>query len=401
MQKSEEQNGVESSRVPTELAERLLRRVHEPIGVIDTREAQRMYSRSTEWLAQRFELAHRISMRYGVAEGSPTAMATPLARPPASAPAEDIWSGLRTVSVDGSAAPVHAPAVEKSIPLQAVQREAAGDTEAARSVAAQSPAHLDRQRELPAEAAASVSTGSPAALPVSREIRAQGMPAGELPVQRKSILESSPVEGPRQVPPMAERLPLVSPVPSAERQSMPPAKLSDAQTSSVAPVAGSAASQIARSHELPLLRRTAIGPDNLASAAHVVPRDSAASSAVPIASVSVDPSADLARTVVVREFPSAPPPLAAPLILRRTIEASRTVTSSSQFHPASPPPVTTARVEAPQIMRVIEPASEFHAIPSTRSERSNAVNVAEIAERVYRLLARQIEIARERSGRPW
>src|SRR5262245_13737224 len=64
------QTGAEvDEAVPSmELAERLLQRRTEPLGVIDVRQGQRHYTRTAGWVAQRFALLDHWKTRYGAEE---------------------------------------------------------------------------------------------------------------------------------------------------------------------------------------------------------------------------------------------------------------------------------------------------------------------------------------------
>ena len=57
--------GAGEAALPTELAERLLRRHTEPLGVIDVRQPQQHYARTAGWVAQRFALLDHWKTRYG------------------------------------------------------------------------------------------------------------------------------------------------------------------------------------------------------------------------------------------------------------------------------------------------------------------------------------------------
>ena len=53
-------------RFPSALAERLLRRATEPVGVIDVRGAQQRYERATSWPRRHVSLLDRWVSRYGM-----------------------------------------------------------------------------------------------------------------------------------------------------------------------------------------------------------------------------------------------------------------------------------------------------------------------------------------------
>ena len=57
--------GAGEATLPTELAERILRRRTEPLGVIDVRQPQQHYARTAGWVAQRFALLDHWKTRYG------------------------------------------------------------------------------------------------------------------------------------------------------------------------------------------------------------------------------------------------------------------------------------------------------------------------------------------------
>src|SRR5688500_11334644 len=60
---------------PMELAERMLRRRIEPLGVIDVRQPQQHYARTASWIARRFALLEHWKTRFGSDEDAPAANA--------------------------------------------------------------------------------------------------------------------------------------------------------------------------------------------------------------------------------------------------------------------------------------------------------------------------------------
>jgi len=54
----------DKSELSTGLGERLLRRHHEPIGVVDVNHPERIYDRTAGWIAQRFALLDHWKSRY-------------------------------------------------------------------------------------------------------------------------------------------------------------------------------------------------------------------------------------------------------------------------------------------------------------------------------------------------
>jgi hypothetical protein len=65
MQQSENN---ENALPPSPLTQRLARRATEPLGVIDTRRPQRLYSRTAGWIAQRFALLDDLKFRHGASD---------------------------------------------------------------------------------------------------------------------------------------------------------------------------------------------------------------------------------------------------------------------------------------------------------------------------------------------
>ncbi len=71
---STQSDAVESERPPNlALAERLLRRHAEPVGVIDVRRPQQLHARTAGWVARRFALLDHWRTRYGGDEQAPSA----------------------------------------------------------------------------------------------------------------------------------------------------------------------------------------------------------------------------------------------------------------------------------------------------------------------------------------
>ncbi len=66
-------DAVQSEQPPHPLAERLLRRRAEPIGLIDVRQPQRIHARTAGWVARRFALLDHWRTRYGGDEPAPPA----------------------------------------------------------------------------------------------------------------------------------------------------------------------------------------------------------------------------------------------------------------------------------------------------------------------------------------
>ena len=69
MKDAEHQNGETLAFPVSDLTRRLLRRASEPIGVIDTRHAEKLHSRSSLLPAQRLEFLNNLKTRYGVEHG--------------------------------------------------------------------------------------------------------------------------------------------------------------------------------------------------------------------------------------------------------------------------------------------------------------------------------------------
>src|SRR5262245_26354887 len=80
--------GAGDTALPTELAERLLRRRTEPLGVIDVRQPQQHYARTAGWVAQRFALLDHWKTRYGSDEDVTAANASLVFTSPAQSIAE-------------------------------------------------------------------------------------------------------------------------------------------------------------------------------------------------------------------------------------------------------------------------------------------------------------------------
>src|SRR5262245_55036963 len=106
-----------------ELAERLLQRHTEPLGVIDVRQGQRHYARTAGWVAQRVALLDHWKTRYGVDEDAAANAGLVFAGPgqPRVEPARALSSSIqlaRAVKLADAPQPGADPAVSASPPEQ-------------------------------------------------------------------------------------------------------------------------------------------------------------------------------------------------------------------------------------------------------------------------------------------
>jgi hypothetical protein len=125
MENSEVKTGAETGEAAPsmELAERLLQRRTEPVGVIDVRQGQRHYARTAGWVAQRFAMLDHWKTRYGVDEGAAANDSLIFTSPPRTgaevAPtASNSIQLARAVKESGAFQPSVTPAVSAAPPGQ-------------------------------------------------------------------------------------------------------------------------------------------------------------------------------------------------------------------------------------------------------------------------------------------
>src|SRR5664280_400168 len=123
----------------TELTDRLLRRAQEPLGVIDTRPAEQIHTRTASWVAGKLDLLERYATRYGVVEAVPQVTPTALLRSESTWPIEsaaDVTSDEQHSRV--MAEPWSASATGKvPLPEQDQVRQAGQDSDSGESVVSQ------------------------------------------------------------------------------------------------------------------------------------------------------------------------------------------------------------------------------------------------------------------------
>jgi len=450
MQRAHEQNELGAGSVPTELAERLLDRANKPVGVIDVRPAQKLHSRGSEWLAQRFGLVHEISVRHGMAESSPTAVATPLLRSAALVAGAEhdagIGRGTGTLAVSGTqdgSSESQAPTQQSEGAVAnfgTTQRRSSGVNKAAASPR-ESGSTIDRDSTPSLHGSSKVSAiTANAAVPQPLSTKISSL-AGELPLQRKSVTQAA-----RDNEPIADNSATAFAdsaqariVPAARTQAHPAPE----STAAVATEAAStpafplsiATGEVLRAPSSPTIGRATLSaptgqqntPSDTSSAAilggaiHSTPlplvqrkqsdTDEDLSRGVPGTVVPESPSLEHARdvstaapsnggwrqppNVVVRSH-IAQSARISPLVLRQAETSRPAPATQSGAVPATVTALTNA--PAPQIMRSVDLTSIVPEAPSGNSG-SNGVNIADIAARVSRLLARQLEISRERQGK--
>ena len=430
MQESSEQTRAGGSTVPTELAERLMRRATEPLGVIDMRPAEKLHARGSEWIAQRFSLLQQISARHGLAETPLPAPAVPLPRPtdesaaaaddgaaspgepvplPVSSSAANLTTALKESPQSSSlqhssvaAAPVmeRAPAPPASLSAQAKGVVGAQTPApiASAPVISSVRAEMSLQRKLSNDAGQRAAQSVPVQ-PTAGWVGscdAHPGPVSEMPLQRKSSSTINPEAA-------ISELPLSNTSggpPSAPAFAAPGAETSAAvrvyEMSGRNPSTAKGAIGT-NATGLPLIQRSAIKPAPAKGASTIAVQElmthAGGSPADPLhVSAEKRPeSKPPALTVREQYRPQAVP--ASPLIMRR-VESPAYATNSGALAPS----FSLMTQAGPQVMRAIESAPEPQAA-SFGAPEPNRADVAEIADRVSRLLARQLEVSRERRGR--
>ena len=387
MQDEKPQSGAGPAGVPTELAERLLRRASEPLGVIDLGAARQMHSRGDQWLAQRFELAYAISNRYGISETTPPPVATPLARLGVRPKHEDVWSGLRSGAKSSAAAAVQAdagvtkgseppaearsvvPAVTATPSDSQAPHTGSAPGRATESVSADATSpQAATELSLARAAEIKVESAAPTKL-VQRKTSTAGAASSSMPASPSTAAPVREVD--RSTPPTAQDLPLV-------KEQSPPVSMQSPSLTTM--VHRKEASPLTPQRDIEL-SRAAAPPANPEIAA-AVPK----SSMPPV-------------TAVVREVTTPAPRATMPLVMRRAeVHRPAATAASTALQTHTAPPVETIHSAPTQVMRVLGSTSET---PDTvtGASRGSGVNVADIADRVSRLLARQFEVARERQGK--
>jgi hypothetical protein len=200
---------------PTDLAERLLRRHGEPLGVIDVRQPQQSYARTAGWVAQRFALLEHWQTRYGsdgdtLAANTGLMLTTP--RPPAGAPNATLSSPAQVMRA-ATQSMVSQPSAAATAPSAAappqfrVRRHTAAPMASPQMIAsaADTPSSPDR-RQLPTNRAGVVDPERPAAFP--------GQADG--PLQREETLPPRAVAAP-----LSSANPATHIVPQAPQGAMP------------------------------------------------------------------------------------------------------------------------------------------------------------------------------------
>ena len=132
--------GVGEAAPSTELTERLLRRVAEPLGVIDVRRPQQQYARTAGWVAQRFALLDHWRTRYlsdadAAAPGASFVFAAqrqPLAEPSPgpSSPIQLALMARQTVASQPGAGPSTSPSEPFRVRRRGVTSASSPQTEA-------------------------------------------------------------------------------------------------------------------------------------------------------------------------------------------------------------------------------------------------------------------------------
>lgn len=384
--------GGGEAALPTELGERLLQRRTEPLGLIDVRQPQQHYTRTAGWIAQRFALLDHWKTRYGSDEDTSAAGPSLVFAAPGQTLTEPSHAVPSVAQIRAVKQPVAAQTstvspTSSSPPEQfRVRRRAISNPPPSENLARSAIISPHYRGQTPSVAAA------PAQTPVTVgriEARPSLFP---LLLQREhSEARTGLAKGRELAEPLASRATMQTPLSkSALSQLHEPPSLAGGDDSArdvTSPVVESAAS-------FPLVQRQAAGSEQPAETAH----GDVAERRVP------------AATEVRAALSGAPQPA---MVWRERAEVS----SGGMFADgttggpgtALPLAISAARGGEPQVARqatTAEPASSTNtestasvaAPPMPATPPANEIDVAHLAEQVSRLLARQLQIERERRG---
>ena len=391
----------------TELTDRLLRRAQEPLGVIDTRPAEQIHTRTASWVAGKLDLLERYATRYGVVEAVPQVTPTALLRSESTWPIEsaaDVTSDEQHSRV--MAEPWSASATGKvPLPEQDQVRQAGQDSDSGESVVSQIGA-----------------SASPVSSQPSPQVKEIPGPASSSPVnlhlRRNRVEATAPrADGVTHDPltPSATSSPAGTVAAAQDSQKIKPENASSNMFESPALVTESKPLPLVRERKpsapQPILQRRQTEVPNPVTGN--VPETLHGGSA---GDVSAHPetrqTADGSRTaqgttspaLVVREtYPAKAPAQSASLIFRnRDGRGPATGLDSSQNRSLLS---GSMRAQAPPVLR--EPtntlssgSTELSLIGGSAAQSgSSGIDVAEVAEQVSRIIARQLVVDRERRGR--
>jgi hypothetical protein len=390
----------------TELTDRLLRRAQEPLGVIDTRPAEQIHARTASWVAGKLDLLERYATRYGIVEAVPQVTPTALLRSESTWPIEsaaDVTSAEQHSRV--MAEPWPASATGKvPLPEQDQVRQAGQDSDRSESVVSQIGASASPVSSQPSPQVKEI-PGPTSSSPVNLHLRRNHVEA--IPSRADGV-----THGP--LTPSATSSPAGTMAAAPDSQKIKPGNASSAMFESPPPVAESKPLPLVRERKpsapQPILqRRQAEVPNPVTGNVPETLHGGSAGdvSAHPEARQTTDGSRTAQSTspaLVVREtYPAKAPAQSASLIFRnRDGRGPATGLDSSQNRSLLS---GSMRAQAPPVLR--EPtntlssgSTELSLIggPAAQSG-SGGIDVAEVAEQVSRMIARQLVVDRERRGR--
>jgi hypothetical protein len=392
----------QSSFPSTELTDRLLQRVARPVGVIDTRPAEQIHTRTAAWVADKLDLLERYATRYGIVEAVPQVTPTTILR-------------------SGSAWPVEGAG---HVPSADLPSRLAPETWAAPAAGRISLPERDELR--PEErgpdsgtftvrrAQGSVSTGASPMPQVSKEIPGQ---AGASPLNlhlRRNRADATPsrAEG------VAGQL--STPFDASSREEKGAAQDTrrikpdgrSAGPEPVSPGAGRAPLPLIKEQKPPatppvLQRKQAEAPNRTRAHLTEIVRastgdDVTAHPGTPRATEGFGTASTTKPPLVIREtYPARTAAQSASLIFRKTDGSPATGSEGAQARSLF---AGSARTQVPPVLRettntLSTGSNELSVIGGPAAPSGSGIDIAEVAEQVSRIISRQLAVDRERRGR--
>jgi hypothetical protein len=438
MQDAEDQPGQPAAFPVSPLAQHLLRRVREPLGIIDTQHAGQFHARTTGWIGRRLELLDILKSRYkpdpgAAATPSPGIGSMPYVRafqtadaagsPPVSSTPPSVMRSVWTASA--------APDVEPSHQLRVKRRGAIPSA----NYSPVSPVE-------PASRESGAATAHNSLLPLGgSEIRVQRSPEpfmqheAEAPELRRggagrSVVEPAPLTPPAApgvVAPVAEFAnaprgsfsavpgpqPVVTELPrpgNVAPQMRLRRKIDGAAMPSAAGAEGWATREpgsspisqaVARVAEL----RTGAGSPPevrlLRKYSHAEEPDESKSRPAADIGAGTPPANGTARMgeAVSPEIRTPPPQPGSTIMVWRKQAASGAVQRSGEAPQSATPVMNPPHLHGVQLMRATQ-GIDVSAAPVTEPRSGNGgLDVTQVAEQVSRILGRQLAVERERRGK--
>ena len=210
----------------TDLTDRLLRRANEPIGVIDTRQAEQLHRRTPGWFQQRFELLDNFRILYGIdrnASGSSPALST----------APEHMPFVESYQAKASSRPLSFSPAQPSITRSAILGtvpDVASNAAPTRQFRVKRPSVVSDADRSKRQENVLLSGNQFDPLPHVSEIRAQSSSSSQVHLQRKAVPAAVPTPGSSKAdgvavsrfknPPSSDLLPQVTELPQASSSKM-------------------------------------------------------------------------------------------------------------------------------------------------------------------------------------